>query len=99
MIINFTLVFLKGNKTAEELVKMLEMSVADNGTIDSFRVARDSLRLILPSESDAILCILFIWGNLSENSNWLRITYGKLVPYSVEVLHYRRKKLRPQQNT
>lgn len=49
--INFTLVFLKGNKTVEDLVKILETSVSDNGTISSLSVARDTLRLILPSES------------------------------------------------
>ena len=49
--INFILVFLKGNKTAEDLVKILEISVSNNGTINSLFVARDSLRLIFPSES------------------------------------------------
>ena len=51
VVINFTLVFLKGNKTLEDLVKILETSIADNGTINSLTVARGTLRLILPSES------------------------------------------------
>ena len=49
--INFTLVFLKGNKTVEDLVNILETSISENGTINSLRVANDTLRLILPSES------------------------------------------------
>lgn len=49
--VNFTLVFLKGNKTVEDLVKILETSISDNGTINSLIVARGTLRLILPSES------------------------------------------------
>ena len=48
--INFTLVFLKGNKTVEDLVNILETSISENGTINSFPVAKDTLRLILPSE-------------------------------------------------
>ena len=64
--INFTLVFLKGNKTVEELVKMLETSVADIGTINLLHVARDTLRLILPRESRCHFVYTIYMGQLKE---------------------------------
>ena len=50
MVISFTLVFLKGNKTVEDLVTILETAFSGNGTM-AFTIARDSLLLVLPSKS------------------------------------------------
>ena len=49
VVVNFTLVFIKGNKTVDELVQVLQNSV-DNGSIQMIPVERPTLRLVLPSE-------------------------------------------------
>ena len=48
--VNFTLVFLKGNRTVDQLLKVLEIAV-DNKTVHLLLVERGTLRLTLPSES------------------------------------------------
>ena len=44
---NFTLVFIRGNKTVEELLQVLKSSVA-NGTVHTIPVERGTLSLVLP---------------------------------------------------
>ena len=65
--INFTLVFLKGNKTVEDLVNILETSISENGTINSFPVAKDTLRLILPSELSCHFVYFIYVGQVEDN--------------------------------
>ncbi|XP_078379812.1 hemicentin-1-like isoform X12 [Oculina patagonica] len=48
IVVNFTLVFLKGNQTVDQLLKILEIAV-ENRTIHLLPVERDTLRLILPT--------------------------------------------------
>lgn len=50
VVVNFTLVFLKGNRTVDQLLKVLEIAV-DNKTVHLLLVERGTLRLTLPSES------------------------------------------------
>ena len=44
---NFTLVFIRGNKTVEELLQVLKSSVA-SGTVYTIPVERGTLSLVLP---------------------------------------------------
>lgn len=57
--VNFTLVFLKGNKTVGELVQILQISVY-NGTVNSIPVERGTLHLILPSEF--MIFVVYLYG-------------------------------------
>ena len=56
VVVNFTLVFLKGNKSVNELVQILESSVK-NGTVHLLAVEKETLRLTLPGE---FLCCIFV---------------------------------------
>lgn len=59
IVVNFTLVFLKGNQTVDQLLNILEIAV-DNKTIHLLPVEKDTLRLILPSE----LWCYFVYFNV-----------------------------------
>ena len=55
VMVNFTLVFFKGNKTVDELHQVLEKSV-ENGSVYSLPVQRGTLRLTLISEFTILCC-------------------------------------------
>lgn len=55
VMVNFTLVFFKGNKTVDELHQVLEKSV-ENGSVYSLLVQRGTLRLTLISEFTILCC-------------------------------------------
>ena len=61
--VNFTLVFIRGNKSVDNLLQALKESV-DNGSVLAIPVEIETLHLILPCE--LTLCILPIsllkWG-------------------------------------
>ena len=53
--VNFTLVFIRGNKSVDNLLQVLKESV-DNGSVLAIPVERGTLHFILPCE--LTLCIL-----------------------------------------
>ena len=57
VVVNFTLVFIRGNKSVDNLLQVLKESV-DNGSVLAIPVERETLHLILPCE--LTLCILLI---------------------------------------
>ena len=64
--VNFTLVFIRGNKTVEELVKVLEDAVK-NGTVNSIAIERETLWLVLPRELTVLhICFVSREGLLAD---------------------------------
>ena len=51
VVVNFTLVFIRGNKSVEGLLQVLKRA-GDNGTVKEISVERETLRLVLPPSGE-----------------------------------------------